>query len=83
MEISRGREPLHGLQHGKVLKGNVSLPNVMPVLILRRYILIVLVLAKMEAEVKFLGILQAEFEPAYNHSGALLGRVFSQRAKSA
>jgi len=38
-----GRGPLHSLQHGKVLNGNVYLPNVTPVLILRRYMLFGLV----------------------------------------
>jgi len=34
-----GREPLHALQQRKILNGNVSLSNVTPVLILRRYVL--------------------------------------------
>jgi len=34
-----GSEPLHALQHRKILNGNVSLSNVTPVLILRRYVL--------------------------------------------
>jgi len=67
-------EPLAFLQHGKLLNGNVFLPKVRPVLILRRYILSGLVPEEMEIWVKFLEILQAEFEPAYeNNSGCLVG----------
>ena len=46
-----GREPLPALQHGKFLNGNVSLPNVTPVRILRRYMLCGLVPAEMEVRV--------------------------------
>jgi len=67
------REPLHTLQHRKVLNGNVSLSNVMPVLILRRYMLFGLVPAEMEVRIKYLEISQAEFESARKHSGAQLG----------
>jgi len=42
------------------------------VLILPRYILFGLVPAEIEVGVKFLEILQAEFEPAYKHSGVQL-----------
>ena len=59
-EISRGREPLHALQHRKILNGKVSLLNVTPVLILRRYVLFGLVPAEMEVGVKYLEILQAD-----------------------
>jgi len=41
--VSRGCEPLHALQHKKILNGNVSLLNVTLVLILRRYVLFGLV----------------------------------------
>ena len=64
-----GRKPLHALKHRKILNGNVSLSNVMPVLILCRYVLFGLVLAEMEVRVKYLEILQAEFESACKHSG--------------
>jgi len=67
-EISRERELLHALHHGKFLNGNVSLPNVMPLLLLRRYMVFCLVPAEMEVRVKFLEFLQAEYEPAYKHS---------------
>ena len=77
-----GREPLHALQHRKILNGNVSLSNVTPVLILRCYVLFGLVPAEMEVGVKYLEILQAEFESACRHSGAQLGRLFSRHAKS-
>ena len=77
-----GREPLHALQHRKFLNGNVSLSNVTPMLILRRYMLSGLVPAEMEVGVKYLEILQAEFESACKHSGAQLGGLFSRRAKS-
>jgi len=62
-KVSGGREPLHVLQHGKFLKWNVYLPNVTPVLVLRRYMLFGLVPAEMEVGVTFLEIFQAEFEP--------------------
>jgi len=39
-------EPLHALQHRKFLNGNVSLLNITPVLILRRYVLFGLVPAE-------------------------------------
>jgi len=54
------------------------------VLIPRGYMLfgLVLVPAEMEVRVEFVEILQAEFEPAYKHSGAQLGRLFSRHAKS-
>jgi len=81
-KFPRGREPLHALQHGKALNGNVSLPNATPMLILRRYMLFGLFPADMEVGVKFFEILQAEFEPAYKHLGAQLGRVFGRHAKS-
>jgi len=55
---------LYSLKHGKFLNGNVYLPNVTPVLILRRYMLFGLDLAEMEVGVKFLEIVQAEFDPA-------------------
>ena len=67
-----GRKPLHTLQHIKFLNGNVSLSNVTPVLILRRYMLVGLVPAEMEVGVKYLEILQAEFESVCKHSGAQL-----------
>jgi len=72
-EISRGRVSayLRCSQHGKFLNGNVSLPNVMPVLVLRRYTSFGLVPAEMEVGDKFLEILQAEFEPACKHSGRI------------
>ena len=57
-----GREPLHALQHRKILNGNVSLSNVTPVLILRRYMLFGLVSAEMEVGVKYLEILQANIQ---------------------
>jgi len=60
-EFTRGGEPLHALQHGKFLNGNVSLPNVTQVLILRCYKLFGLVPAK------------TEFEPADKYSGVQLG----------
>jgi len=47
--------------------------NVAPVLIFRRYMLFGLVLAEMEFRVKYLEILQAEFESTCKHSGAQLG----------
>jgi len=53
-EFPSGREPLHALQHGKALNGYVSLPNAMPMLILRRYMLFGLLPADMEVGVKFL-----------------------------
>jgi len=81
-EISRGREPVHALQHRTFLNGNVSLSNVTTVLILRRYMLFALVPAEMEVGVKYLEILLAEFESACKHSGAQLGRLFSGHAKS-
>jgi len=79
-----GREPLHGLHHRKNLNGNVSLLNVTPVLIIRRYVLFGLIPAEMEVGVKYLEILQAEFESACKHSWvqAQLGVVFSRHAKS-
>jgi len=64
------------------MNGNVSLSNVTPVLILRRYVLFALVPAEMEVGVKYLEILQAEFESACKHSGAQLGGLFSGHAKS-
>jgi len=60
--LSGGREPLHALQQRKFLNGNVSLSNVTPVLILRRYMLFGLVPAEMEAGVKYLEILQANIQ---------------------
>ena len=57
-----GREPLRALQHRKFLNGDVSLSNVTPVLILRRYMLFGLVLVEMEVGAKYIEILQAEFE---------------------
>jgi len=62
------RKLLHALHYRKFLNENVSLPNVMPLLILRRYMLFCLLPAEMEVRVKFLEILQAEYEPAYKHS---------------
>jgi len=53
----------------------------MPVLILRRYVLFGLVPAEMEVGVKYLEILQAEFETACKHLGAQLGGLFSRHAK--
>jgi len=58
-----GLEPLHSLQHGKVLNGNVYLPNVTPVLILRLYMLFGLVPQEMRLRVKFLEVLQAKARP--------------------
>jgi len=73
-------ETLHALQHGKFLGGNVSLPNVMPVTILSHYMLLGLVPEEMEVRVKFLKILQAEFDPAYKRSGVQLeGRLVSKQ----
>ena len=63
-EISRGREPLHALQRGKFFNGDVYLPNVTPVRILRHYILFDLIPEEMVVGVKFLEVLRAEFEPA-------------------
>ena len=60
-KFSEGREPLHSLQLGKSLNGNVDLPNVTPVPILRRHVLFVLVPAEIEVGVKFLENFQAEF----------------------
>ena len=60
----------------------MSLLNVMPVLILRRYVLFGLIPAEMEVWVKYLEILQAEFKSACKHSGAQLGGLFSRHAKS-
>jgi len=48
----------------------VSLLNVIPVLILRRCVLFDLVPAEMEVGVKYLEILQAEFESACKHDNA-------------
>jgi len=48
----------------------VSLLNVIPVLILRRYVLFDLVPAEMEVGVKYLEILQAEFESACKRDNA-------------
>jgi len=58
-----------------LLNRNVSLPNVTPVLILRRYMLFGLIPAEMEVGDKLFQILQAEFEPAYR--GAAWGPVYS------
>ena len=72
-----GREPLRALQHRTFLNGNVSLTNVTPVLILRRYMLLFgLVTAEMEVGVKYLEIFQAEFESAWKYSGAQVGGLF-------
>jgi len=72
-----GREPLRAVQHRKCLNGNVSLSNVTPVLILRRYMLLFgLVTAEMEVGVKYLEIFQAEFESAWKYSGAQVGGLF-------
>jgi len=54
------------------LNGNVSVLNVTPVLILRRYMLFGLVLAEMEVGVKCLEISQAEFESVFKHPWAQL-----------
>ena len=54
----------------------------LPVLILRRYMLFGLVPAEMEFGVKYIEILQDEFESACKHSGAQLGGLFSRNAKS-
>jgi len=77
-----GRKPLHALQHRKILNGNVSLSKVTPVLILRCYMLFGLVPAEMEVGVKYLEILQAEFESACKQAGAQLAGLFSRHAKS-
>ena len=77
-----GREPLHALQHRKFVNGNVSLLNVTPCSIYAATFYLVLVLAEMEVGVKYLEILQAEFESAYKHSGAQLGGLLSRHAKS-
>ena len=61
---------------------NVSLLNVTPVLILRRYVLFGLVPAEVEVGVKYFEILQAEFESACKHSGAQLGGLSNRHAKS-
>jgi len=76
------REPLHALQHRTFLNGNVSLSNVTPVLILRRYMLFGLVPAEMGVGIKYLEILLAEFESVYKHPRAQLGGLFSRHAKS-
>jgi len=71
-----GRGPLDSLQHGKVLNGNVYLPNVTPVLILRRYMLFGLVPEEMRVGVKFLEVLQAKARPAsqgFNQGNCLVG----------
>jgi len=60
-KFSEGREPLHSLQLGKSLNGNVDLPNVTPVPILRCYMLFVLVPVEIEVGVKVLEIFQVEF----------------------
>ena len=60
----------------------MSLPSATPVMILRRYILLGLLPADIDVGVKFLEILQAEFEPAYKHLGAQIGRVLNRHAKS-
>jgi len=63
------------LQHGKFLYGNVYLPNLTPVLILRPYMLFGLVLTEMEVGIRFLEIMQTEFEPAsqgHNQGDCLL-----------
>jgi len=79
-EISRGALTLDALQHGKFLNRNVSLPNVTQVLIFHpKYYLVP---TDMEVDVKFLGILQAEFVPTCKHSGAKLGELISRHAKS-
>ena len=57
-------DPLHALKREKILYGNVYLPNVTPVRILRRYMLFGFVPAAMEVGVKFLENFQAELEPA-------------------
>jgi len=76
-----GREPVRALQ--QFLKGNVSLSNVTPVLILRCYMLFGLVPAVMKVRIKYLEILQqAKFESACKHLGAQLGGLFSRHAKS-
>ena len=67
--------PLHALQHGKFLNGNVYLPSITPVLILWCYMLFGLVLVEMEVWVKFLEVLLAEFELASLE--AQLGAVYS------
>ena len=55
-----GPEPFHALQHGKFLNGNMFLPCVTLVPILRRFKFFGLVPEDMEVRVKFLEILQAE-----------------------
>jgi len=80
--LNQGCEPLHVLQHRTFLNGNVSLSNVTPVLIFRRYMLFGLVPAEMEVGVKYFEILQAEFESPCKHSGAQLKGIFSRHAKS-
>jgi len=60
----------------------VSLSNVTPVLILCCCMSFGLVSEEMEVVVKYLEILQAKFEFACKHSGAQLGGLFSQHAKS-
>jgi len=60
----------------------VSLLNITPVLNLRHYMLFGVVPAEMEVGVKYLEILQAEFESACKHSEAQLGGLFSRHAKS-
>ena len=75
-----GREPLHALQHRKILNPNVSFSNVTTVLILRRNMLFGFLPAEIKAWVKYLEILQVEFESACKHSGAQLGGRFSRHA---
>jgi len=65
----------------KVFNGNVSLPNVIPALILRRYMLFGLVPTEMDVGNKFLEILQTDFEFACKHSEAQLRGLFSRYAK--
>jgi len=65
----------------KVFNGNVSLPNVTPALILRRYMLFGLVPTEMDVGDKFLEILQADFALTCKHSEAQLWGLFSRYAK--
>jgi len=66
-KFSEGREPLHCLQHGEFLNGNVYLLKFTQALILLFYLLFGLVPAKMEVGVKFLEILLTDFESLYKY----------------
>jgi len=81
-EISRGGTNPYKLYNRTFLNRIVSLSNVTPVLILRRYVLFGLVPSEMEVRVKHLEILHAKFESVCKHSEAQVGGLFSRHAKS-